>query len=146
MEKMNVLTLIITLVVGVILTGALLGPVVSDATKTTETFTNEGYFTMDKYGTDTDITIVWDPADAKSVSVNGEKYNPNIPANQFVNIAIGDDWYFRYADGGVETFVQISYDGVEMVIGSNTEGIPISLTCSGGTATITKAAVTHTMI
>ena len=39
MEKMNALTLIITLVVGVILTGALLGPVVNDATATEKTFT-----------------------------------------------------------------------------------------------------------
>ena len=44
MEKMNVLTLIITLVVGVILTGALLGPVISDATTTEKTFTNEGIY------------------------------------------------------------------------------------------------------
>ncbi len=44
MEKMNALTLIITLVVGVILTGALLGPVINDATKTTDTFENERAF------------------------------------------------------------------------------------------------------
>lgn len=42
--KMNILALIITLVVGVILTGALLGPVVADITTTEATFVNEGAF------------------------------------------------------------------------------------------------------
>lgn len=41
--KTNVLTLIITLVVGVILTGALLGPVISDVSKTSNDFDNSSY-------------------------------------------------------------------------------------------------------
>lgn len=40
MEKMNVLTLIITLVVGVILAGSLLGPVINNVTETERTFDN----------------------------------------------------------------------------------------------------------
>ena len=44
--RTNLLSLIITLVIGVILTGALLAPVISDASKTTETFTNDGITTM----------------------------------------------------------------------------------------------------
>ena len=48
MEKMNALTLIITLVVGVILTGALLGPVVNDAVATSDTYTNKGLFYVDE--------------------------------------------------------------------------------------------------
>lgn len=43
MEKTNVLTLIITLVVGVILCGALLGPVINDVTETERTFDNSAY-------------------------------------------------------------------------------------------------------
>lgn len=141
----KLIPIVLTLVVGIILAGSVLMPVLNDATKTTDTFENSGYFHMEKYGTDTDITIVWDPADAKSVSVNGEKYNPNTPVNQFVNIAIGDNWYFRYADGGANTYVQVSYGGVDLVAGSNTDGVSVSVTCSGGTATITKASVTQTM-
>ena len=43
MEKTNVLTLVITLVVGVILCGALLGPVINDVTETERTFDNSAY-------------------------------------------------------------------------------------------------------
>lgn len=68
MEKTNVLTLIITLVVGVILTGALLGPVIDDATKTTDKITNTGsYFLTDS---DDNYSLVYDPAG--KFTVNGE--------------------------------------------------------------------------
>ena len=71
MEKMNILTLIITLVVGVILTGAMLGPVISDATKTTETFTNDGAFYVELDPTET-YTIEYDNTIANdTITVNG---------------------------------------------------------------------------
>lgn len=70
MEKMNALTLIITLVVGVILTGALLGPVISDATKTHETFTNTGAFYVELDPAD-EYTIEYDAAEAANkVTIN----------------------------------------------------------------------------
>jgi len=55
--KTNVLTLIITLVVGTILAGALLAPVIADATKTTEVITNDGP-RMSPLGEDT-ITVTY---------------------------------------------------------------------------------------
>lgn len=75
MEKTNILTLIITLVVGVILAGSLLGPVISDATKTEETFENTGYYFMDKISSsDADTyTIEWDANEAGTLIVNGEE-------------------------------------------------------------------------
>lgn len=60
--KTNVLTLIITLVVGVILAGALLMPVINDATKTDETFTNVGNYVEDAAET---YVITWDGTDLK---------------------------------------------------------------------------------
>lgn len=46
MESKNLLTLIITLVVGIILAGSLLMPVLNDATETEKTYTNSGYWYM----------------------------------------------------------------------------------------------------
>lgn len=62
MESKNLLTLAITLTVGIILAGSLLAPVISDATTTERTFENEGYFYVEKISADDDrtITIEWD--------------------------------------------------------------------------------------
>lgn len=140
----KLITIVLTLVVGIILAGSVLMPVLNDATKTTDTFENSGYFHMEKYGTDEDVTIVWDPATPKQISVNGVTYLPATPVNQFVNVAIGDDWYFRYADGGSNTYVQVSYSGIDQVAGSNSDGQTVTVTCSDGTATITKGTTTQT--
>lgn len=52
MESKNLLTLAITLTVGIILAGSLLMPVISDATTTERTYTNEGVFYMTDDPTD----------------------------------------------------------------------------------------------
>ena len=72
MEKTNALTLIITLVVGVILCGALLGPVIADATKTTNTFSNEGAFFVELDPSDTYTLKYQQYANPGKVVVNGE--------------------------------------------------------------------------
>lgn len=46
MEKTNLLTLVVTLTVGIILAGSLLMPVLNDATTTEKTFANSGYYYM----------------------------------------------------------------------------------------------------
>lgn len=57
--KTNILTLAITLTVGIILAGSLLMPVISEATETEKTFNNEGYYYMTDLGEDS-ITYVFD--------------------------------------------------------------------------------------
>lgn len=98
MEKMNVLTLIITLVVGVILAGSLLAPVISDATKTTETFTNEGYYTMDKVATDANFSLTWDSTEPLVISINDDKIDlsdKGLVNNMSYTIFGGDNFVLR---------------------------------------------------
>ena len=72
MESKNLLTLAITLTVGIILAGSLLMPVISDATTTERTFTNNGYFRMSEtLSTDENTVITWDSANAFVFNLNG---------------------------------------------------------------------------
>ena len=48
MEKTNLLTLVVTLTVGIILAGSLLMPVITDAIATEDTYTNKGLFYIDE--------------------------------------------------------------------------------------------------
>lgn len=133
MEKMNALTLIITLVVGVILTGALLGPVISDATKTTETFTNVGYYDMRFVETDESVTMVWDPETPNQITVNSETVNfPTASASERKTIILGgDNIIFRYY--GDPTIIQITTTGGSAFVGEDV----LTVDCANGTITAT---------
>lgn len=75
--KTNVLTLVITLVLGVILAGSLLAPVVSEAqnTMTAVTYTNEGYMDMDKMSyLDADYTLEYNN-NVVTVTTGGKSFN-----------------------------------------------------------------------
>ena len=87
MEKTNLLTLVVTLTVGIILAGSLLMPVLSDATTTERTFTNDGksYIKTDSNGI---YTLTWDPADPENAIVNGESFTIWSPEDGTKNISI----------------------------------------------------------
>ena len=150
MEKMNALTLIITLVVGVILTGALLGPVISDATKTTETFENDGYFTMSEINADTDITITWDHTKPTVFTVDDTDYEINVPVNRLVSIVGTDSMIIRYVsstDGSTnrvqayssQGFIQAGVStGTDMVIELTNDTITVTVGTTVKTISITE--------
>lgn len=70
----KLIPLCITLVVGIILAGSVLMPVLNDATKTEETLENTGYYFMDKISSsDADTyTIKWDATTPGILTVNGD--------------------------------------------------------------------------
>lgn len=104
MEKTNLLTLVVTLTVGIILAGSLLMPVISDATNTTETINNDGYFRMQKI-TDEDetvYTLTWDKTSDK-VLLNGNEIEMSGKSTYAslsgVSIAMTDTSLSRYVPG-----------------------------------------------
>lgn len=124
--KTNILTLIITLVVGVILAGSLLAPVVSDAAKTmsTTTYNNEGDGSFAELDLSETVTII--PRNG-GYTINGENVN-----------VTGDNKYI-YADTfkGAAT---ISNTVLNIDIFSPTlkyVGYVSKIVISDGTATIT---------
>lgn len=152
MEKMNALTLIITLVVGVILTGALLGPVISDATKTTETLTNEGYYRVSE--TEEQTVIVWDTVNSPNIiTVNDEEIDLStlgLIANSSYTIAFANDFLLRYYPLGGSSNIQVwnsAYSGLSVSAGSGVTGT-FTITDSGitlqksGSETVQTAAHT----
>lgn len=108
MEKMNVLTLIITLVVGVILTGALLGPVIDDATATEKTFDNAAnsiaYF--DKVGETDEITFEWDHLNPTVATINGEEVALPDPTNFYYGVSLitTEGMSIRYYKEGTDNY------------------------------------------
>ena len=62
----------IAAVIGIIVLGSVLMPILDDATATTDTFTNEGYFYLEKYDESTDITLEWTYSAPTTMTVNDQ--------------------------------------------------------------------------
>lgn len=100
----KLIPLVLTLVVGIILTGSLLMPVLADTTETEHTFTNDGVFRM----TDEDsYSITYDAQNLKFV-VNGEDYPfESFPQGRWTLVST-DKFMFRfqaYANEGYGLFI-----------------------------------------
>ena len=135
------IALVVGLTVGVIMLSGFLWPVVADATTTEKTFTNAGYFTMDKYTLDEDITVSWDHSNPDVVTVGDETVNITAPIGKWVSIVVGDNWYFRYIHTNADVReVQMSYGGVATITASTSNEKDLTLECSEGTATGTVYA------
>lgn len=140
----KLIPLVITLVVGIILAGSVLMPVLNDATKTEVTYTNEGYYRMAEIG-DESISIVWDHTEPTQLTVNDEVVDlSKVPKNTVTTILVTDQTIVRYAPITSDTLVQIysstGYVGAGVNAGTDME-ITIedtTLTAFNGTTTVTK--------
>jgi len=133
MEKMNALTLIITLVVGVILTGALLGPVINDATTTEHKIINTGAYNLTD--NDDDYTISYDPT---GKFVIGDKEIPfnTLPADA-ITIASAKDMLLRFQNWAAQSYnLWLFIDGKSpLVIASSSSPSAVEVTFDDGALT-----------
>ena len=104
----------IAAVIGIIVLGGVLMPILDDATATTDTFTNDGYARMSE--TDEETVITWTPSvDRTIINVNGEPYSLSVFPKTFntsYSIAFADDFILRvYMDGVGPSNIQIWQSG-----------------------------------
>lgn len=113
--KTNVLTLIITMVVGIIMTGALLAPIISDNTDTEKTLTNVGAnYSLYEAGETHTITFTTDSMITDGVA----QPLPDISRYGSATIAYGEGGLLRLASNGVSWWGNISGEGSSRFIGS----------------------------
>ena len=146
MEGSKLLAMIVTVTVGIIFVGALLGPVINGYSETEKTFTNEGLFYLEKYNSDSEIpTIVWEYTKPTQVTVGDDVVtlsDTTIPQS----IIFGTDWAVRYdVESASLTYSQL-FGGVNGIIVSATtqNQKDMTISFSAGTATITNGTDTST--
>ena len=132
MEKNNVLTLIITLIVGIILAGSLLMPVLTDATTTERTFTNDGYFRMDKV-TDGNLTFNWDYDEPTKIVVNDETIEYTNDSGNEISVVCSNTFYLRIRDNNA-SFIY-NGPGGNVIADSTGESLTVTITENSGTVT-----------
>ena len=133
MESKKLLTLIITLVVGIILAGSLLMPVLSSYSDDTKTIENEGSFFATPDGENHTITFT----DQNYATVDGvnveypEGFGTGIQKN--ATVMVGNDWMLRLENG----YARLIAAGPNNVFSQENLADGLTATISGTTASIT---------
>ena len=142
MESKNLLTLAITLTVGIILAGSLLMPVISDATETERTFTNSGLGEYRFIESTEDYKLEWTYADPSKVVINGTTVE-----------AISGNTILAMGDFTVRMGLSTTTGYAQLIVANNESGITanvsdsrnFSFTYEAGTITITNGVTTKTL-
>lgn len=143
MESKNLLTLAITLTVGIILAGSLMMPVISDATETQKTFTNDGYmrYTSIESTAENEITIEWDHS-APDILTIGEETIDLTKFDRETSILFGDNWSLRYLAAG--DFQYIGDLNVDYLFVSKSGTDDLNITLDAGDVTLVSGTTTKT--
>lgn len=129
MEKTNLLTLVVTLTVGIILAGSLLMPVITDATTTEKTFENGKLYYMTDLGEDS-ITYTFD---GTKWIVDGE--DANFVISDATTLIAGNDFIVR-SNGQVRGSTTINPTNMEITVTAS----GVSGTYNSGANTISISA------
>lgn len=141
MEKTNLLTLVVTLTVGIILAGSLLMPVISDATETERTFQNEEYFfTMDKIDDTAEHTILWTLDTYEKITVDGVDITPTWDS---ATIVAEEDNLIRCSKNPGGDGYYLNFVGTDRPVGLGyITDKSVSITISNGTISFTNVSST----
>ena len=137
MEGSKLLTMIVTVTVGIIFVGALLGPVIDDVSATEKTFTNDGYYYMQKITADDPDEIVFTyeyigPTSADVVfTYNGETMDITGFPSQFTIATDLESFTVRM---GANEYIGLQSAGQDFAMGGHNTANS-TLTISQGTVT-----------
>lgn len=136
---------IVGITIAVIVCAVVMIPVVQESTTAYDTFTNEGYYYLEKVTSEnTTYTAKWDHTEPTKFTVDGESFviMDSSITNQ-VSIVLGDSFFLRYYPTGDDgPYVGLYYDGVAIVYASVTNSTDMELSYDGTTLTIGNTADT----
>ena len=140
MDINKMIGMVVGVMVGVLILSAALFPVIDSATTTERTFTNEGYFFMEKIDEGTPMTVVWDYTKPTTLTVNGDdvplpdkEHMSTIPFTIFCS----ETWLLRYAYNSTDGYYVGAYQNASSTAYTGTVTDSRSLTIS-----VTDAGVT----
>lgn len=141
MDPKRIVALVVGASVMVLIFSALLVPIINDATTTTHTFTNNGYYKMSEVGEDA-ISISWDHTAPTELTVNDETVDLSaVPTNKLTTVVVTDMTIIRYAPVSSGTLIQVYSDSGYFDAGV-TAGTDMEITIEAGTLTATNGTTT----
>ena len=144
MEKTNLLALVITLTVGIILTGAVLAPLIEDYSAETNTYENEGTpFKLMAEAPETP-TITISKVDDKLTFISDDEAisSPDFSLYGNVTIVYGTAGFVRLSESGQLRIFQENVQGLTI---SDTVSVTITLTDTNVVVTPSDGSATRTV-
>lgn len=154
MDIKTISVALVAVMVGAVMFGALI-PIFADVTATEDTFTNEGWTRMEKYGTDTEVTVFWDHTKPHQITVDGVVIElPIGSGSEFSMTVVGSpEFLLRYRStnatiGGVSYFNSTggyhagTNDGTDMTL-TISNG---SVTANNGTSPVTETYTDYVFV
>lgn len=149
METNKLIAGIVAAAIAIIVLAGVLMPALSNATKTTDTLTNEGYFNVSLIDENTDVTITWDHTDPKKITIGTNAIDlSNVPVSLPITLVGTDKAIVRYEDhSNGNTYIYYNGNGGQKVInssGSEDATIVLTDTSFSGTFGTTERTATIT--
>ena len=146
MEKKDLIIGVVGLTVCVIVAATVLMPILSDATKTTDTYTNEGYYKMSHFDNTTDHSFSWTYESPNVVTVDNQEVVISGILNKDVTIIADTNWLVRLstdASGNVLRLSLVLSSG-GTTTASVSDSHTISMTLESGAMSTTFAGTNKT--
>lgn len=141
----KLVTMVITLSVVIISVAAILMPVISSATETTDTYTNEGLYHLTKYGTSAELVITWDHTDPEVITAGTDTITLPQDSAYPLTLTGNNSFFARYSVESDGTYFQVFSSNNSVVLGGNTtDETDVTITISSGSITITNGTSTVT--
>lgn len=140
MNTKQIVTGVVALVVAIVITISCAIPVISDSTVAEDTFTNNGYYFMNKIDEGTAITVSWDYQKPTILTVNSEDVAlPDKDAMSTIPFTIfcSQSWFMRYGFDSTDGYYVATYQNANTTSYSGNVTSERSLTM-----TVTDAGVT----
>lgn len=132
--------------IGIMVLAGVLMPVLDDATATTDTLTNDGYYRM-TYVEDTDVSFVWTKTAPTTVTINSNDVDiSNLPNDRWLTVMCADQFCVRINMTNSGVSVSIQAFGTFSGLGAGTSGSRTSLTatCTEGAISVSDGVATRT--
>ena len=134
----KLISIVLTLVVGIILAGSVLVPVLDDATATEKTFDNRdgALFQLEKFDESTEYSFEWVYTDPTHATVNNE----TVTLSRATVICATDSFLIRYGqDSSNGYYLQAVGGSLGSVYGNVNSKTTLTISVSSGTLTATVA-------
>ena len=141
MEKKDLIIGVVGLAVCVIVAATVLMPILSDATKTTDTFKNEGYFIVEEFtGDNIEYSAKWDHTKPNQITVNDNDISLQNVGNTQVSLILDGNFFLRYFPA---TSAVSLYYGSQAIVSANVnDGTDMIVSYSDGNITFENTAST----
>lgn len=132
---------IVGITIAVIVCAVVLIPVVQESTTAYDTFTNEGYFAVDKITSTDEYSAKWDHTQPAKFTVNDNTFDI-IQSSELtvtnLSIVLGEEFFLRYFPS--DKRVALYYDGVGIIDAQVSDSSDMTLVYDGTTLTVTSTA------